>query len=266
MDKGLRLQGKTVLITGASGGLGEQIAYAAAKRGAVVVVTGRRDHKLQEVQRRCQELSRGPSYAYTLDVADSEQIKEVLGRIRAELGPPHVLVNNAGFGLFVEAVDTDQQVTEEMFRVNVLGLIQVTQEVARDMQRAGRGHIINIASQAGKIATPKSAVYAATKFAVRGYSNALRLELKKHGVSVTTVNPGPIRTDFFTKADGGGAYLSKLGHWVLDPVQVAEKVADSMLTKRREINLPWAMEVAGRFYAFFPRVGDYLTSTLFNRK
>ena len=118
--------------------MGEQIAYAAAK-SAVVVVTGRRDHKLQEVQRRCQELSRGPSYAYTLDVADSEQIKEVLGRIRAELGPPHVLVNNAGFGLFVEAVDTDQQVTEEMFRVNVLGLIQVTQEVARDMQRAGRG-------------------------------------------------------------------------------------------------------------------------------
>lgn len=137
-----------------------------------------------------------------------------------------------------------------MFQVNVLGLIRLCREVGGD-EKKGRGHIINIASQAGKTATPKSAVYAGTKFAVRGYSNALRLELKQYGISVTTVNPGPIRTDFFAKADPDGSYLAKLGRWVLDPGRAAELIVESMLTNRREINLPWPMELGARFYVLF---------------
>lgn len=266
MERADRLKGKVVLITGATGGLGEQIAYAAAKRGARVVVTGRRLDRLQEVRRRCQELSGVLSLAYQLDVTDFAQVKEVLEQVRREAGPVQVLVNNAGFGLFAEALETDQAITEEMFKVNVLSLINLSREVAREMQQAGGGHIINIASQAGKTATPKSAVYAATKFAVRGYSNALRLELYPHGIAVTTVNPGPIRTDFFSKADADGSYLAKLGRWVLDPVRVAEKIADCMLTGRRELNLPKAMELAYRFYVLFPRLGDFLTRKLFNWK
>ncbi|MDD3783233.1 MAG: SDR family NAD(P)-dependent oxidoreductase [Limnochordia bacterium] len=266
MERRQRLQGKVVLITGASGGLGEQIAYAAARRGAVVVATARRMERLEAVQSRCRELSGGPSYAYPLDVADGEQVEEVLSRIQLDVGPVHVLVNSAGFGLFAEALETSQDITEDMFEVNVLGLIRLSREVARAMKEQGGGHIINIASQAGKIATPKSAVYAGTKFAVRGYSNALRLELKKFGINVTTVNPGPIRTDFFSKADADGSYLAKLGRWVLDPVQVAEKIAESMLTNRREINLPRIMEFAARLYVLFPRLGDFLTGTMFSWK
>jgi len=83
---------------------------------------------------------------------------------------------------------------------------------------------------------------------------------------VTTVNPGPIRTDFFSKADADGSYLAKLGRWVLDPVQVAEKIAESMLTNRREINLPRIMEFAARLYVLFPRLGDFLTGTMFSWK
>lgn len=261
-----RLKGKVVLITGASGGLGEQIAYAVAKRGAVVAAAARRLERLQAVQERCRELSGGPSYAYALDVTDGEQVGRVLQRILDEAGAIDVLVNNAGFGLFTEAVDTPESVTEEMFKVNVLSLIRLSQEAAREMKKAGRGHIINIASQASKLATPKSAVYAATKFAVRGYSNSLRLELRKHGIAVTTVNPGPIKTDFFDKADPKGSYLSRLGRWVLDPVAVAERIAESMLTNRREINLPWAMELGARFYVLFPRLGDVLISSMFDLK
>lgn len=266
MERANRLQGKVVLITGASGGLGEQIAYAAAKRGAKVVVTGRTPEKLEAVRGRCQELAGGPCYAFPLDVTNHQQAAEVLSRIYSEAGPVDVLVNNAGFGLFAEALDTEQTVVEEMFRTNVLALINLSRAVGREMSKAGKGHIINIASQAAKTATPKSAVYAATKFAVLGYSNALRLELKKHGIQVTTVNPGPIKTNFFSKADADGSYLARLKHWVLDPVQVAERIAASMLTSRREINLPWPMELGARLYVLFPRLGDYLVGTLFNWK
>ncbi len=262
-----RLWNKTILITGASGGLGEQVAYEAARRGAVVIVTARREERLMAVRDKCMELSGGEAFAYVLDVGDRLQISKVLNRIIGEVaGKIDVLVNSAGFGLFKAALDTPPDVTEEMFRVNVLGLIQVTQKVALEMKRRRSGHIINISSQAGKMATPKSAVYAGTKFAVRGFSNALRLELKPFGINVTTVNPGPIKTDFFAKADSDGSYLAKLEHWVLDPEEVAQKIVDSMLTNRREINLPPLMEVGARLYTLFPRFGDHMASTIFNRK
>ena len=83
-----------------------------------------------------------------------------------------------------------------MFNVNVVGLIYISRIVVADMLAKGRGHLINIASQAGKMATPKSTIYAATKHAVLGFSNALRLEVKPYGVQVTTVNPGPIKLIF----------------------------------------------------------------------
>jgi hypothetical protein len=262
-----RLKNKRVFITGASGGLGEQVAYEAARQGAIVLVAARREDRLMAVRERCTELSGRDAFAYVLDVGNRMQISKVLNRVIGEAGGKiDVLVNSAGFGLFEPALDTPPDVTEEMFRVNVLGLIQISQKVALEMKKRGTGHIINISSQAGKMATPKSAVYAGTKFAVRGYSNALRLELKPFGINVTTVNPGPIKTEFFDKADQDGSYLAKLNHWVLDPTDVAKKIVDNMLTNRREINLPPLMEVGSRLYTLFPRIGDRMACTIFNRK
>lgn len=261
-----RLKNKVVLVTGASGGLGEGIAYEAAKMGAILVLVARRFEHLRRVKERCMELSGGRAYAYTCDVGNFQEVEKVLHTILAELENIDILVNNAGFGLFAPVLEMPQAITEEMFRVNVFGLIQFTQTVARKMQEQRSGHIINIASQASKMATPKSAVYAATKFAVRGYSNALRLELKPFGIYVTTVNPGPLHTDFFAKADQSGSYLKNIKGWVLDPGIVVQKVVHSMLTPKREINLPWSMEWAATFYELFPRMGDYLASTIFNRK
>ena len=111
-----------------------------------------------------------------------------------------------------------------MFEVNILGMMVLTQKFAIDMAERRQGHIINIASMAGKMATAKSTVYSATKFAVLGFSNALRLELKPLGVAVTTVNPGPIETNFFDKADPSGSYLEKVGQIVLEPAKLAKYV------------------------------------------
>jgi short-subunit dehydrogenase len=142
----------------------------------------------------------------------------------------------------------------------------VTQLVAIKMADKEQGHIINIASQAGKMATSKSSIYSATKFAVIGYSNALRLELKQIGITVTTVNPGPIDTNFFDIADQSGTYLEKVGNMVLSSKSVAERIAKLIGTNKRELNLPYSMELASKFYTLFPKTGDFLALKLFDAK
>jgi len=260
------LSGKVVLITGGSSGLGEQIAYQAAAAGAEVAVAARRLERLLKVRDNCAKLSGGAAHAVVMDAADPEQIKAAFLEVLDKFGRIDVLVNNAGFGWFAEAVDMDMNIAEDMFRVNVLGLMHMTKLAAQHMQKRRQGHIINIASQGGKTATPKSTCYSATKAAVIAYSNALRLELKPYGVYVTTVNPGPINTDFFAFADASGQYLKRVGFVVLDAEQVAQKVVGTMGRPCREINLPKVMEVGARLYTVFPRLGDFLVRHLFDLK
>lgn len=260
------LTNRVALVTGASGGLGEQIAYELAQRGAIVVACARRMEQLENVVANCQALSGKLAFAYQLDVSKPEQIETVVAKVEAKVGPIDVLVNNAGFGMMETALDFDMSIAEEMFRVNVLGLMYMTKYTALQMASRQRGAIINIASMAGKIATPKASVYSASKFAVLGYSNALRLELKPLGISVLTVNPGPIKTHFFDRADRSGNYLKSLGSYVLDPQVVAHKIVKAIGTNKREINLPKSMNVAHHLYQVFPHMGDYLTGGIFNKK
>ncbi|ESU75766.1 Short chain dehydrogenase [Enterococcus faecalis CBRD01] len=245
------LTNKVVVVTGGSAGLGEQICYEAAKQGAVVVVCARRINLIGKVREQCAVLSGREAFSYQLDIADPESVERVVEAISAEVGPIDVLVNNAGFGLFENFVEIDLAVARQMFDVNVLGMMTFTQKAAIKMIEAGQGHIINVASMAGKMATAKSTVYSATKFAVLGFSNALRLELKPLGVAVTTVNPGPIQTEFFDKADPTGTYLVAVDKIVLDPTKLAKEVVGSMGTSRREINRPFVMEAAAAFIHCF---------------
>lgn len=261
-----KLENQVVFITGASSGLGEQIAYFSAKQNATLVITARSEELLSKVAKRCTSYTNNVVASFVMDVTDRQQVKEVISTVEQHYGKIDILVNNAGFGLFEEFIKFDLQVAEEMFQVNVLGLIHLTKLVACQMATKGSGHIINIASQGGKMATPKSTIYSATKFAVIGFSNALRLELKPHGIYVTTVNPGPIRTNFFKRADQSGDYLASVKSFALEPELVGKRIVQSMGKNKREINLPWFMELGSRLYCLFPKVGDYFSGTIFNRK
>lgn len=260
------LRNRIVFVTGASSGLGEQIAYQAALKKAIVIVCARRKDKLEKVAEVCRKLSGRLSLAYELDVSDPAQIEQVVNEVESSVGPIDVLVNNAGFGLMEEAVDFPMDIAEKMFRVNVLGLMYMTKYTALQMAERRRGALINVASIAAKIQTPKSAVYSASKAAVLAYSNALRLELKPLGISVLTVNPGPIKTHFFDYADKTGHYLDNIGIFALDPEILASKIVDTIGTSKRELNRPLIMEAAFHAYQMFPKTGDFLTSTLFNKK
>ncbi|WP_297077684.1 SDR family oxidoreductase [uncultured Enterococcus sp.] len=262
----MKLKGKVVFVTGASGGLGKKICYEAAKQGAIVVACARRIDELTKVKQTCMSLSKQQAFCYQLDVANPEQVDQVLHAVALEVGPIDVLVNNAGFGVFDEFVSFDFDTTRRMFEVNVLGLMYITQKIAAEMVRVQKGSIINIASIAGKIATPKTAVYSATKFAVLGFSNALRLELKPFGIHVTTVNPGPMETNFFNTADPSGNYVKGVKPFLSSPEVLAKKIVRTMTRPKREINQPKVMNTAAKAYTLFPRIGDFLAGGIMNKK
>jgi len=260
------LVNKLVLITGASSGLGEQIAYAAAKQNASLILCARNMDRLGEVAINCQNLTTGNVVIQALDITDYDSVENLVAFVDDYSQEVDILVNNAGLGIFKPFIETSNEEIDSMFSVNVLGLMYLTQKIAVRMAENGSGQIVNIASQAGKIATPKSSVYAATKFAVLGFSNALRLELKPLGIKVMTVNPGPMRTPFFNQADPTGEYLKQVSMFVTEPQTLAKKIVNHFGTSKREINTPWVMELGSKAYSLFPHVGDFLAGGLFNKK
>ena len=261
-----RLHNKCVVITGASGGIGKEIAKKAAEQGARVVLLARNTDKLEELRNELNSQYGDIAYAYTLDVSNMKQIVEVFTDINTFVGEIDILVNNAGYGTFKEVDETDIEEIQAMYRVNVIGLMACTKMVVPSMKMRKSGHIINVASMAGKIATPKSTLYSSTKFAVIGYSNALRLELLRYGIHVTTVNPGPIATNFFDIADESGTYVKNIEKFILQPEYVADKIVSAMLTKKREINLPRFMNAISKMHTLFPNTVETLGKNAFFKK
>ncbi|WP_077618701.1 SDR family NAD(P)-dependent oxidoreductase [Bacillus sinesaloumensis] len=261
-----RLNGKTIVITGASSGIGEKIAYLVAEQGATPVLLARSHDQLERIAKNIEEKYKIDCLFYKLDVRDTENVKGVFEDILHKVNTVDVLVNNAGFGVFANVVDANIEQMKAMFEVNVFGLISCTKMVLPAMMKQNSGHIINIASQAGKIATPKSSVYSATKHAVLGFTNSLRMELASTDIRVTAVNPGPIRTRFFDIADESGTYAKNVNKFMLDPDVVAAKIVQAMFTSKRELNLPGWMNAGSVFYTLFPRLVEKVGGKAFFKK
>ena len=261
-----QLIAKNIVITGASGGIGAEIAKLCAASGANLVLLARRLDKLEQLQSELQQKHNVKVDVFQLDVSNTDQVQAVFRQIFETIGDIDILVNNAGFGVFREAHEASIDEIKGMFEVNVVGLMACTSMVLPKMRARRFGHIINIASQAGKIATPKSSVYSATKHAVLGYTNSLRMELADYNVQVTSVNPGPIATNFFNIADEQGTYVKNVQRFILQPEFVARKVVDSMLTKAREINLPRWMNMGSVVYVLFPRLFERIGKRVLNSK
>ncbi|AEH47329.1 SDR family NAD(P)-dependent oxidoreductase [Parageobacillus thermoglucosidasius] len=262
----MRIEGKHIVITGASGGIGEQIAYEAARQKALPVLLARNEEKLKQVAREIERAYHISPRYYRLDVSDTDAVEAVFQQLFRDIQTVDVLVNNAGFGVFRNVEDIDLEEMKDMFAVNVFGLIACTKIVYVHMKKRRSGHIINIASQAGKLATPKSSVYAATKHAVLGFTNSLRMEAEQYGIFVTAVNPGPIRTNFFHVADQSGEYVKNVERWMLSPEKVAKRVVSVMMTPTREINMPRWMNVGSQLHHLFPSVVERVGKRAFFKK
>lgn len=178
-----------VLITGASSGIGYATALALIARGWVVYAAARRVDRMAHLAASgCEVLE--------MDVTDDASMQAGVDRIVHQQGRVDVLVNNAGYGSYGALEDVPIEEARRQFEVNVFGLARLTQLVLPTMRALGRGRIVNISSVGGRIYEPIGSWYHATKFAVEGLSDSLRLELAPHGIDVVIIQPGPIRTEW----------------------------------------------------------------------
>lgn len=185
---------KTVLITGASTGIGRETALYFAQKGWNVAATMRNPDKETELQKNSN------IQLFQLDVTSNESIKNTVKHVIQQFGKIDVLVNNAGFsvtGIF-EGISNED--LKRQFDTNVFGLMQLTKEVLPHMRHQKSGCIINISSIAGKLALPLFSVYHATKFAVEGFSESLQYELRPFNIKVKLIEPGIIYTDFYERS------------------------------------------------------------------
>jgi NAD(P)-dependent dehydrogenase (short-subunit alcohol dehydrogenase family) len=195
---------KAVLITGCSSGIGRATAEHLASKGWTVYATARDPAKLADLaQRGCRMLA--------LDVLDERSMRAAVAAVEHAEGAVGVLVNNAGYGQSgaVESVSLDD--VRRNYETNVFGYMRMAQLVLPGMRRQGWGRIVNLSSVAGRVTMPGSGVYSSTKFAIEGFTDALRFEVRGFGVNVVLVEPGPIRTRFTETANraipqGDGPY------------------------------------------------------------
>ncbi len=195
------LEGKVWFITGASVGLGRELAELLLARGASVVATARRTELLAELAKAYPETA----LVLGLDVTRSEQVDAAVAAATQRFGKIDVLVNNAGYGMVGAVEESDETEYRPMFETNVFGLIRMTQAVLPQMRTRKSGTIVNLSSIGGLVATPGFGMYNGTKFALEGISEALAHEVKPLGIEVMIVEPGPFRTDFLARGDMAAA-------------------------------------------------------------
>ncbi|MFB1050432.1 SDR family NAD(P)-dependent oxidoreductase [Paraliobacillus sp. JSM ZJ581] len=257
---------KTILITGASSGIGEGLATSLAAHGANLILLARSTDKLDALKQSLENNYSIHCDVYSVDLANRKARTDTFKKIYQQYPTIDALINNAGFGIFDSIEEAKISDIEQMFQVNVLSLVESIQQLLPSLSAAKKGHIINIASFAGKIATPKSSIYGATKHAVLGFSNALRLEIEQQDLYVTTVNLGPVKTNFFQTADPSGNYQKNVERYMLYPNDVVDAIVHALFKRKREINLPKWMEIGSRLYHLFPVMTERLLKKQFNKK
>ncbi|HFU3984593.1 TPA: SDR family NAD(P)-dependent oxidoreductase [Streptococcus suis] len=188
---------RNCLITGATSGIGKAIAYAFAKNGDNLIITGRRKDRLLEIQSDIEEKFAVQVHIDSFDVTNSEQVIANCQKMLQEVGPIHILVNNAGLALGLDSFQNyDLLDMMTMIDTNIKGVLTVTRQILPQMVENNEGHVINIGSTAGIYAYAGAAVYAATKSAVRVLSDGIRIDTLDKNIKVTTLQPGIVETDF----------------------------------------------------------------------
>jgi NADP-dependent 3-hydroxy acid dehydrogenase YdfG len=222
------LDGKVAAITGASSGIGAATAEALAGAGAAVAIGARREDRLRSLAERI-EGGGGRALPVAVDVSDEGSADAFIQRAHSELGGLDILVNNAGVMLLgpVEGADTEKWRT--MVNVNVLGLLYCTHAALPIMREAGSGHIVNISSTAGRIASAGAAVYNLTKFGVGAFSEALRQEVTAAGIRTTIIEPGFVDTELQSHNEPAVLETIEKARQSMPDVLHAEDIANGIL-------------------------------------
>jgi NADP-dependent 3-hydroxy acid dehydrogenase YdfG len=185
------------LISGASSGIGRATAIALARNNYDVIITGRRSEKLESVEEEIRSKTEADVLSLSFDIRDIEAVRQACDQLSGKWENVDVLVNNAGLAAgFSQIHEGSLDDWEQMIDTNIKGLLYITRLITPGMVTRQKGHIINIGSIAGKEAYEKGNVYNATKYAVDGLTQAMRIDLVEYGIKVTEINPGAVETEF----------------------------------------------------------------------
>lgn len=224
----MKLRDKVVLVTGASRGIGAEIARQAAAQGSRVGLLARTQPDLDRMRA---ELGPGCATA-TADVVDRAQVHLAVEKISAELGPIDVVVVNAGVGLYGPFIDADVDDLDRVMRINYMGSVHVLKAVLPAMTARRHGHVAVIGSISGRMGSPFETGYSASKFALTGLTEGLSIELAPFNINVTLVNPGPMTTSFF---DARGHAYDRTRPRPMSPSKVATLTLRAIERNRRDI-------------------------------
>ena len=246
-----------IVITGASSGIGAAAARLFARQGYRVVLAARRLERLQSLAGEIQPAG-GPALPVQVDLGRLEDIQRMTAITLEHFGQIDILFNNAGFGRlgFLETLDP-LEALQGQIQVDLLGLMWATQSVLPTMIARRSGLIINMGSLAALVAPPTYSVYAAVKFGVRGFSEALRREVGMYGIGVSLICPGGVETEFAESAGVQRKSGTTTPGWLkLSAQQVAQAVLQTARRPRRIVILPPAMRLAVWLNALFPGLVD----------
>lgn len=260
------VRNRVVMVTGASSGIGEATARQFGREGAKLVLAARRLDRLEAIAREIRSTGLGAeTLVVQADLSRLEDVQFLISQTLDAFGRIDVLVNNAGMGHldWLENLDPKEDI-EAQFDINVLGVVQTTRQVLPAMIKQRSGHIINMCSIAGLIATPTYTIYAASKYAVHGFSEALRREVKPWGIDVSMLYPGGVTTGFGQhKGHRRKTRITTPDFLLLGPDEVANAVLRLVRHPRPVRLIPWMWTLAALLNKLFPAVVDYLLISKF---
>ena len=263
---------KIILVTGASAGMGNTFAETLLQEGHTVYAVARRLEKMTALQEK-------GAHTLKMDITVEADVKNVVDTIIKNHGQIDVLVNNAGFATYGAVEDTSIEDARYQFEVNLFGLARLTQLVLPHMREKRSGTIINISSMGGVIHTPLGAWYHATKHALEGWSDCLRLEVAQFGIDVVIVQPGAIQTEFgevmnapMLKRSGDGPY-GKMAHAIAKSVEDSYQAGQSsppsviarLITKAIRADRPKTRYAAGKYAKLLMGLNKWLPDRWFDR-
>ncbi len=254
---------KVVLITGASFGIGRETAKHFANEGAKVALVARSQKELDETAREIRA-SGGSAESFPYDLSKIEGIPKLAQQVKSKLGPVDVLVNNAGYAVTGLVEDCPIEQYRKNFEVNFYAPLALIQAILPDMKQKGEGQIINVSSGVGRRALPGVSSYCATKFALCGLTESLRLEVKRYGIDVLVIFPGRVESKFHERIESYGKLNRKLPPISMKPAEeVGKFILRASKNRKRSATVFGPGMIGYHLNYWAPKLVDHLLTKRF---
>jgi uncharacterized protein len=264
----VNISGSSIIVTGASSGIGKACAQVLASAGAKVILLARNLQNLESVKQMI-EKSGGQAWVFSVDLGDQKAVCQVAREILDQFGTPHAIIHSAGLGRWLWLEETDPEEAQIMMDAPFFAALWLTQAFLPSMLEQRQGRIVFIGSPAAWVTWSGATVYAASRWALRGLYEALRADLVGTGVGVSMIVPGQVKSAYFEHNPGVTERFPSLGRFIpiVSPEEVARAVQTALTLESRMIVLPWLMDAFLKLNQVLPRLVEWLViSSSFKRK